>query len=609
MTKSLLKEIIGLPSVLNARLSPIGSHVAFEQRANGVSTTFLMSTSEPVNFPIPILIDGESANLVSWSRDSGSLVVSQDHNGNERSVLFRVAIDHVDRPDQLTDDNPNYFLRGGDISPDGRYLYYGANYDFESKKVIAPTWIYKHNLATREIIPIAKPNFPAFTYPQINQQGTHLIYGRKDKHPSGRQFYIIDNSGNEVGALDFGDRIKVFARWFPDGRNILFITESFDGKSKDYNSLGSYDLVTREIEWIVNDPQTYFEHAWVSNSGTTVIISVENGQSIPILSSKSNGHRVFSRLVDGLSPQGQTPDKRWIGIFSKSSNPSQLVSFEEQHGPVNDLRYLLEPAKDLNARFVTAEPISWKSTDRTNVFGWLYKSPINQGRAIIHIHGGPTAHAEDKFNVQIQYYALRGYNVLDVNYRGSTGYGSLFRERINEDGWGGREQEDIMTGAQELIARGLASPLHIGVTGLSYGGYSTWCQATRYSSQIYGAAVPINGMTDLTLDYQLTRPDMQPITVEMMGGTPSQLPDKYFDRSPINFVAEIQCPLLIVQGLQDPNVPAEHVAAVKEKLDALHIQYESLVFEDEGHVIVKPENLIRLYFEIANFFDRYLFNY
>ena len=110
-------------------------------------------------------------------------------------------------------------------------------------------------------------------------------------------------------------------------------------------------------------------------------------------------------------------------------------------------------------------------------------------------------------------------------------------------------------------------------------------------------------MTDLVVDYETTRPDLRPYSEEMMGGSPDQVPERYHDRSPINFVPEIKGRLLIVQGLQDPNVTPENVRTVTKALDKAGQPYEILAFEDEGHGISKPKNQKVLYLRLQQFFE------
>jgi dipeptidyl aminopeptidase/acylaminoacyl peptidase len=109
-------------------------------------------------------------------------------------------------------------------------------------------------------------------------------------------------------------------------------------------------------------------------------------------------------------------------------------------------------------------------------------------------------------------------------------------------------------------------------------------------------------MTDLALDYYATRPDLRPYSEEMMGGSPEVVPDRYRERSPINFVKNIKGDLLIVQGSKDPNVTPDNVHAVTKALQEHGIRYELIDFEDEGHGITRPKNLRVLYPRLTAFF-------
>jgi dipeptidyl aminopeptidase/acylaminoacyl peptidase len=222
---------------------------------------------------------------------------------------------------------------------------------------------------------------------------------------------------------------------------------------------------------------------------------------------------------------------------------------------------------------------------------------------IVWIHGGPTWHSEDEVNTLVQYLVGQGFNVLDPNYRGSTGNGVAFREAIKEDGWGGREQHDIRTGIQALIAAGIAEPGRIGVCGVSYGGYSSWCAITAWPRELVAAAAPICGMTDLSADYEATElPHGRLYSEEMMGGAPHEVEELYRQRSPIHFVANIGGKLLIVHGLRDPNVTPVNTELACAALDAAGIPYELLTFDNEGHGIWKRDNRRVLFERLAQFF-------
>src|SRR5262249_25224689 len=148
----------------------------------------------------------------------------------------------------------------------------------------------------------------------------------------------------------------------------------------------------------------------------------------------------------------------------------------------------------------------------------------------------------------------RGFNVFQPNYRGSTGFGLRFQQSIVKDGWGGAEQADIRSGIEALVEKDIAVKRRIGVTGVSFGGYSCWWAITQFPPELVAAAAPVCGMTDLVVDYETTRPDLRLYSEEMMGGSPSQVPERYRERSPIHAIANIKGRVLIVQGMRDPNV-------------------------------------------------------
>jgi dipeptidyl aminopeptidase/acylaminoacyl peptidase len=281
-----------------------------------------------------------------------------------------------------------------------------------------------------------------------------------------------------------------------------------------------------------------------------------------------------------------------------------LVRYDEEGGAPVSVTGLPQRTPVGAERLVAAEDFRWRSVDGLEVQGWLYRACRESVGAVMLVHGGPTSHAEDRFNAQIQYLVSRGFDVLAPNYRGSTGFGLAFQESIKEDGWGGREQEDIRTGIEALIGAGVARSGRVGVTGTSYGGYSAWWAITHYPPDLVAAAAPICGMTDLTVDYHATRPDLRPYSEEMMGGSPDEIPERYHERSPVHFVQDIRGELLIVQGLKDPNVTPENVRVVAQALERTGVSYELLTFEDEGHGISRPENLHTLYPRLADFFER-----
>jgi dipeptidyl aminopeptidase/acylaminoacyl peptidase len=436
-----------------------------------------------------------------------------------------------------------------------------------------------------------------------------LIYPCRDLHPAGRQYWLVDVEGNhDEEILNFGSDKKVFAHWHPDNEHIVFLRESTGRGGQDHFSLGVYHWPSKDLRWLIDDPVRAIEGFWVTRNGLVVVDEIRDTNHLTsYIDIRSGRETAFPRLPGNLLPVGQALDGAWIALYYSAISPTELVYMPDQLKSADELVSLTrvwEHTQINPGELTAAKEFRWKSIDGMEIQGWLYKARVNKKRAIVFIHGGPTYHSEDRLDPRLQYYIARGFNVLDVNYRGSTGFGLIFRNLIREDGWGGREQADIASGAQALIQAGLAEPGKVGVTGTSYGGYSAWFQITHYPPELIGASAPICGMTDLVVDYNTTRPDLRPLSEEMIGGRPDQIPQKYYERSPINFVQDIKGKLLIVQGALDPNVSPENVRQVRERLEVHHIPYQLLVFEDEGHGILKPANQEKLYPQLADFFEQ-----
>lgn len=590
-----LNQILSLPAVGFALLSPDCNWVAFEWEKRHTHTDIFLAPTDGATQPLPLTHTPESTTLVRWSFDSRAVIVAEDQGGDEYASLYRVDLLQPGIMQPLTEVHPAYFVRGGSLSPDGRYLYYGANFDFGSGKIIEPTYIYRHDLISGERVPLARPKNPAYTNPELNSTGTHVLYARKDHHPAGRQFHLLDvRTGEDREILNFGDDVKVFARWFPDSQNILVLSEGTGYGSQQHNSLGIYHWPSGSLRWLVDDPQRSIEGAWVAPDGAIIVDEIRQAGHLPSYLDLNSGlETAFPELKGNLQPLGRAFDGSWIAKYYSATSPVDLVrlSYSSVSGdkPVEPAMQSLTGVwglTELHQRQLTpVERFTWLSIDGLEISGWLYRAQPNPGRAILFIHGGPSSHVEDKLYAQIQYLVASGFNVLAVNYRGSTGYGLAFRELIKEDGWGGREQADLASGAQAMISTGLAEPGGVGVTGTSYGGFCAWFLITHYPPELIAAAAPICGMTDLVVDYETTRPDLRPYSEEMMGGTPEQALERYRERSPIHFIDQIRGSILIVQGSRDPNVTPENVRRARRRLDELAVPYELLVFDDEGHGI------------------------
>jgi dipeptidyl aminopeptidase/acylaminoacyl peptidase len=595
-----LEALLSVPALFGPCVSPDGKWVAWSWSRLGPAADVFAAPTDGSQAPLRLTetMEGDTM-VVSWTSDSAAVLVSQDNDGDERVRLFLVRLADPGVMEPLTAARPNHYLRGGQMHKDGRWLIYAANLDAESGEGIETDRLYKHNLQTDERLVLAEPEKGSIPWPELNHQGTHVLYSRNDLHPAGQQVWLVDIDGhNDREILNFGPRIKVSASWFPDGRRVLFVAEA-----ESYRRLGIWSMDEESVRWILDDPARNIEYSFVPpNGGPVVVVGIEQAGVRASLLDVQRGTETWLQHARGnLMPLAQSDD-HWICTYYDALHPVDLVRYDAEDGEPASFTGLTGRTSIGAERLVAAEDFRWRSVDGIAIQGWLYRTPGEKLGTIVLVHGGPTSHAEDRFNAQIQYLASRGFDVLAPNYRGSTGFGLPFQASIKQDGWGGREQEDIRCGIEALIDANVAEPGRVGVTGTSYGGYSAWWAITHFEPEIVAAAAPICGMTDLALDYHATRPDLRPYSEEMMGGSPEDVPDRYRERSPINFVKNIKGDLLIVQGSNDPNVTPDNVHAVTKALQEHSIRYELITFEDEGHGITRPKNLRVLYPRLAAFF-------
>jgi dipeptidyl aminopeptidase/acylaminoacyl peptidase len=608
-----LDELLKMPRIspwLRPQVSRDGQWVAWTWFGVGTAGEVFVAPADGTAGPRQLSNTADNTRLVSWTPDSKAIIVAQDEGGNERFQLSRIDIDRPLQMVPLTEANPNYFLRGGDLHENGRWLIYGANLNSETGQEIEPTWIYRHDLNSAERAVLARPHNPAYIRPLLSPDGRFVLYNRRDRHPAGQQLWLVDIDGQQDREiLNFGDTVKCSASWFPDGQRLLVLAEA-----EAYTRVGIWSLADESLHWIIDDPIRSIEEAFVPyGSEEILIIEVDQAQEQASLFNLETGVEAkVSASAGSIIPIAPTAEGKWVGQLYSSQQPDDIINFAVGDSELSSVtsissawsRTALKP-QDLTR----AEATHWPSVDGLEIQGWLYRPQGEAQGAVVYIHGGPTGHSMDRINAQIQLFAHAGFAVLDPNYRGSTGFGLTFREAIKKEGWGGLEQEDIRSGIEALIKEGIVPAGKVGITGTSYGGYSSWCAVTRYPPEIVAAAAPICGMTDLVVDYETTRPDLRPYSEEMLGGSPAEVPQKYYERSPIHFVANIQGSLLIVQGDQDPNVTPENVRMVREALDDAGIAYEILTFADEGHGIAKIKNQRTLYLALLEFFSRAFFSH
>ena len=257
-------------------------------------------------------------------------------------------------------------------------------------------------------------------------------------------------------------------------------------------------------------------------------------------------------------------------------------------------------------------PITYTSRDGLTIEGYLTlpkgytMENAKNLPVVVNPHGGPWIRDSWGYNPEVQFLASRGYAVLQMNFRASTGYGRKFTE-LGYKQWGQTMQNDITDGVKWLIKEGIADPKRVAIYGASYGGYATLAGVT-FTPDLYACAVDYVGVSNLLSFMNTIPPYWKPLLDmmhEMIGDpeTDKEMMEKY---SPVFHVDQIKAPLFIAQGANDPRVNKAESDQMVEALKKRGVEVEYMVKENEGHGFSNEENKFDFYRAMEKFLDKYL---
>lgn len=255
------------------------------------------------------------------------------------------------------------------------------------------------------------------------------------------------------------------------------------------------------------------------------------------------------------------------------------------------------------------KPIEYQSRDGLTIHGYLTLpkgvKPVNLP-VVVNPHGGPWARDSWGFNPEVQFLANRGYAVLQMNFRGSTGYGKKFWEASFKE-WGRTMQNDITDGVRWLIRQGIADSSRIAIYGASYGGYATLAGITL-TPELYACAVDYVGVANMFTFMKTIPPYWEPMRQMFyeMVGDPVKDSLMLAQVSPVYHVDQIRCPLFVAQGANDPRVNINESNQIVDALRKRGITVEYMVKENEGHGFYNQENQFDFYRAMEKFLGEHL---
>lgn len=607
----------GDPEISGSQLSPDGRYISFVKPYRGVRNIWIKTADEPFDAARPLTADKRPVPGYFWSRDARAILYVQDMNGDENFHVW--AVDPAAAPEAATG---------------------------------VP--------AARDLTPV--PGVRAYIYAVPRNAPDVLLVGLNDRDPSFHDVYkvrISDGSRSllirneqQVGSWIFDEdgNVRLADRQLPDGgtelmrvkldgslEQILTCTyeeslnaDSFhaDGRhcyvvtnrgEADLEQLMLLDVESGVMQFVERDPDSEvdFGGSFFHPDTHELLATFYVGDRVRVYPKTPDAAALWEALEKTL-PDGEisltstTRDLSKVLVAVTSDvDPGSVYLFDRATGKAT-LQYRSRP--DLPSEHLASmKPVRYTGRDGMALHGYL---TLPRGVApknlpvVMYIHGGPWARDHWGYEPYAQFLANRGYAVMQVNYRGSTGYGKAYMNAGNKE-WGiGAMQHDITDAVTWLTAEGIADPARVGIFGGSYGGYATLAGVT-FTPELYACGVPYVGPSNLlTLINSFPeywKPFLEGSWYKRVGNPEIEADrEDLIARSPLFHCDQIQAPLLVVHGANDPRVTQHEsdqiVVALREKGKPV----EYLVAPDEGHGFRAPNNRKALAVAMEKFLAKHL---
>ena len=595
--------LVGNPEKMRARLSPDGTRIAYVAPVDDVLNVWVKTIGQDDDHPVT---SDEHRGIFQyfWAHDGKHLMYLQDKDGDENWRLFAVDLESGTERDLTPYEDVQ--VRISDVS--------------------------KHHPGTIVLT--------------MNQQDPRLHDVYRLDLESGELTMAARNPGNVIGWItDFDFRVRAAVATTPTGDMELLVRERerenwetiitwgsednltshpiaftrdgqslylLDSRNANASRLVRLDLDTMELEIIAEDPM-YDVDGIMMHPDTFEILAVsftkDRTEWTVLDESVAADYEAIQALDDGDFSITSHDDEfdTWTIAFVKDDGP---VSYWTYDRASREGTFLFDHRTNL-AEYTLApmEPVSFTSRDGLTIHGYATFPPGKARRnlpMVLNVHGGPWYRDTWGYNAEAQWLANRGYLCLQVNFRGSTGYGKDFLNAGDRE-WGGKMQDDLMDAVNWAIDQGYADPERVAIYGHSYGGYAALVGAT-FTPDVFACAISGMGPSNL-ITFINSVPPYWTTMLEMMYkriGDPRTEEEFLKSRSPLFRVDQIEIPMLVVQGANDVRVKQaeseQMVAAMREKgLDVVYI-----LFSDEGHGFVQPDNRLNFYGRAEEFLATHL---
>lgn len=379
-------------------------------------------------------------------------------------------------------------------------------------------------------------------------------------------------------------------------------------EGRDFKGIKFYDIKKKKSEWFITENWDITNFEFSKNFDRLIYTVNENGSNNPKLKNLGTGKVKNLKLPKGnyTSFKFSKDGKKICYICDSPLNPADIFIYNINTGKINQKTFSLAGGVKSDS-FTRPLDVFYNSFDGLKIHSLLFipeglkkngKNPV-----IVWPHGGPEWQEIHNFNKYIQVMANAGFIVFAPNFRGSVGYGKEFQKLIYKD-WGGNEFKDILSGVEYLKSTGYIDTEKIAIAGGSFGGFMVLTCITK-APDIWKCAVDIFGPSNLFTFLNSVPEHWKNGTDKLVGNTETDK-ELLFERSPINFVERIKCPLLVIQGKQDPRVVESESEQIVSKLKSMGKSVKYILLDDEGHGFSKVSNQVMVFKEKIKFLEENL---
>lgn len=597
-----LDVLMGNPEKAAPSLSPDGRRMAYLAPVNGVLNVWVGRFGEDNYRPVTNDTDRGIGGYV-WAHNGRHLLYIQDHRGDENWRVYSVDLESGKTKD-LT---PFEGVQARIEKIEKRYpdeLIVGLNKDNPQLHDL-----YHLNLLSGDLTKVAEnPGFVSW----VVDHNLHVRGAVQPTAEGGLNLLVRDSANDEWRPfLQFPPEDALFSSplgFTLDGR-AMYLRTSVDANAA---RLVRKELASSEEKLVAGDEL-------FDVGGIIIHPDTKEVQAVAYVRDRLDWEVLDDAIRDdfdairqiqrgdfGISGRDHA-DKKWLISFTTDNGPVTFYVFDRvSKKPI----FLFDHRPELKQyTLANKEAFSLKARDGLELHGYL-TFPPDRGRTklptVLSVHGGPWERDTWGFDPESQWFANRGYLTIQVNFRGSLGYGKQFLNAGDRE-WGGKMQEDLIDTVAWAVERQLSDPDRIAIFGTSYGGYAALCGAT-FTPEAFRCAVSICGPANLKTWIESIPSYWVPITnlLHRRIGNPQTDEAFLWSRSPLSKVDQIKIPMLIAHGANDTRVKLSETEQIVAAMKAKGIDYKLMVFDDEGHGFTKPKNRLAFYSATERFLAEHL---